>query len=60
MASGYGVSANPTKQHHVLDKDKVVKVAVKNDNDYIAGPNLSLQRKENGKWKTLDGNSPNH
>lgn len=59
MASGYGVSANPTKQHHVLGKDKVVKVAVKNDNDYIAGPSLSVQRKENGKWKTLDGDSPN-
>ncbi|MGG1362671.1 structural protein [Bacillus velezensis] len=59
MASLRGVSANPTKQNHILGEDKVVKVAVKNDNDYIAGPNLFLQRKENGKWKDLDANSPN-
>ncbi|NTU28479.1 structural protein [Bacillus tequilensis] len=59
MASLRGVSANPTKQNHILGEDKVVKVAVKNDNDYIAVPNLFLQRKENGKWKDLDANSPN-
>ncbi|WP_342494010.1 structural protein [Bacillus sp. FSL R5-0447] len=59
MASLRGVSANPTKQNHILGEDKVVRVAVKNDNDYIAGPNLFLQRKENGKWKDLDTNSPN-
>ncbi|MEC1940132.1 structural protein [Bacillus velezensis] len=59
MVSLRGVSANPTKQNHILGEDKVVKVAVKNDNDYIAGPNLFLQRKENGKWKDLDANSPN-
>ncbi|RXK26462.1 structural protein [Bacillus velezensis] len=59
MASLRGVSANPTKQNHILGEDKVVRVAVKNDNDYIAGPNLFLQRKENGKWKDLDANSPN-
>ena len=38
MASLRGVSANPTKQNHILGEDKVVKVAVKNDNDYIADP----------------------
>ncbi|HBO5951442.1 TPA: structural protein [Pseudomonas aeruginosa] len=59
MASLRGVSANPTKQNHILGEDKVVRVAVKNDNDYIAGPNLFLQRKENGKWKDLEANSPN-
>ncbi|MED4460421.1 Uncharacterised protein [Bacillus subtilis] len=59
MASLKGVSANPTKQNHILGEDKIVKVAVKNDNDYMAGPNLILQRKESGKWKTLDANSPN-
>ncbi|MED3508020.1 hypothetical protein [Bacillus velezensis] len=40
MASLRGVSANPTKQNHILGEEKVVRVAVKNDNDYIAGPNL--------------------
>lgn len=59
MASLKGVSANTTKQNHYLGTDKVIKVAVKNDNDYIAGPNLFLQRKEDGKWKTLAANSPN-
>ncbi|MFK8884503.1 MULTISPECIES: hypothetical protein [Bacillus amyloliquefaciens group] len=50
MASLRGVSANPTKQNHILGEDKV---------NYIAGPNLFLQRKENVKWKDLDANSPN-
>ncbi|MCY8867389.1 structural protein [Bacillus spizizenii] len=59
MASGFGVSANPTKQNHYLGTDKVVKVAVKNDNDYMAGPNLILQQKKDGKWRTLEINSPN-
>ncbi|MBG9768858.1 hypothetical protein [Bacillus vallismortis] len=59
MASLKGVSANPTKQNHILGEDKIVRVAVKNDNDYIAGPNLIPQRKESGKWRTLNSNSPN-
>ncbi|MEC0709623.1 structural protein [Bacillus haynesii] len=59
MASGYGVSANPTKQNHYLGTDKVVKVAVKNDNSYIAGPNLILQKKVDGSWKSTGYNSPN-
>ncbi|WP_113387289.1 structural protein [Bacillus pumilus] len=59
MASLKGVSANPTKASHILGEDKVVRVAVKNDNDYIAGPNLIPQRKVNGKWETIKTNSPN-
>lgn len=59
VASLKGVSANPTKANHFIGLDKVVGVAVKNDNDYIAGPNLIPQRKEGGKWVTLKTNSPN-
>lgn len=59
MASLKGVSANPTKANHFLGKDKVVRIAVKNDNDYIAGPNLIPQRKVNGKWEKIKTNSPN-
>lgn len=59
MASLKGVSANPTKANHILGKDKVVRVAVKNDNGYIAGPNLIPQRKVAGKWVTIKTNSPN-
>lgn len=44
---------------HILGKDMVVRVAVKNDNDYIAGPSLIPQRKEGGKRVTLKTNSPN-
>ncbi|WP_234717150.1 MULTISPECIES: hypothetical protein [Bacillus] len=38
---------------HILGKDMVVRVAVKNDNDYIAEPSLIPQRKEGGKKVTL-------
>ncbi len=41
---------------HILGKDMVVRVAVKNDNDYIAEPSLIPQRKEvkeGGKRVTL-------
>ncbi|MCP1148619.1 MULTISPECIES: hypothetical protein [Bacillus] len=59
MASKFGVSANPKKANHILGKDKVVRIAVKNDNDYIAEPNLIPQRKVYGKWETIKTNSPN-
>ncbi|WP_337903231.1 structural protein [Bacillus altitudinis] len=56
-ASLKGVSANPIKANHILGKDKVVRIAVKND--YIAGPNLIPQRKVNGKWETIKTITPN-
>ncbi|UDF15261.1 structural protein [Bacillus pumilus] len=59
MASGFGVSANPTKANHILGKDKVVRIAVQNHNDFSAGPNLIPQRKIKGKWETIKTNSPN-
>ncbi|MCM3425554.1 structural protein [Bacillus paralicheniformis] len=60
MASLKGVSANPTKANYSLSTDKEVVVAVKNDNDYIAGPNLFPQRRTaDGKWVDLGINSPN-
>lgn len=59
MASLKGVSANPTKAQHSLKEDKYVTVAVKNDNNYIAGPNLIPQRLVSGMWVSLDIDSPN-
>ncbi|WP_338712100.1 structural protein [Bacillus pumilus] len=59
MASGFGVSANPTKANHKIGEDKVVRIAVQNHNDFSAGPNLIPQRKVKGKWETIKTNSPN-
>lgn len=59
MASGYGVSANPVKSNFVKGVDASVKVAVKNDNSYIAGPYLRLERLVNGKWVDQGYDSPN-
>ncbi|WP_231506817.1 structural protein [Bacillus safensis] len=59
MASGFGVSANPTKANHKIGEDKFVRIAVQNHNDFSAGPNLIPQRKVNGKWETIKTNSPN-
>lgn len=58
-ASGWGVSANTTKQNYSYSTDKEVVVAVKNDNSYSAGANLQGQQYVNGKWVNLDWNSPN-
>ncbi|CAA66587.1 unnamed protein product [Bacillus phage SPP1] len=59
MASGYGVSANPVKSNFTKGVDASVKVAVKNDNSYIAGPYLRLERLVNGKWVDQGYDSPN-
>lgn len=59
MASGYGVSANPVKSNFFKGVDASVKVAVKNDNGYMSGPNLFLERLVSGKWVDQDLNSPN-
>ncbi|QFR56309.1 hypothetical protein PPK16_gp06 [Bacillus phage 049ML001] len=59
MASGYGVSANPVKSNFTKGVDASVKVAVKNDNSYTAGPYLRLERLVNGKWVDQGYDSPN-
>ncbi|QFR56225.1 hypothetical protein PPK15_gp12 [Bacillus phage 000TH010] len=59
MASGYGVSANPVKSNFTKGVDASVKVAVKNDNSYIAGPYLRLERLVSGKWFDQGYGSPN-
>jgi hypothetical protein len=58
-SSGWGVSANTTKQNYSYSTDTEVVVAVKNDNSYPAGANLTAQQYVNGKWVDLDWNSPN-
>lgn len=58
MASGFGVSANPTKANHKIGEDKVVRIAVQNHNDFSAGSNLIPQRRVNGKWETIKNKFP--
>lgn len=59
MASLKGVSVNPVKRNFVKGVDASVKVAVKNDNSYIAGPYLRLERLVKGKWVDQGYDSPN-
>lgn len=59
MASGFGFSANTTKQNFYKGQDTEVVVALKNDNSYPTGGNLTPQRYYNGAWHSLDYDSPN-
>ncbi|AYD80972.1 hypothetical protein PPK13_gp70 [Bacillus phage Ray17] len=59
MASKYGISVNTVKNNFSKKDDAVVKVGVKNDNDFICGPHLCLEKLVNGKFKDMEMDSPN-
>ena len=48
-----GVSVNTTKVNHSV-KDKAVRIAVKNDNNYTVGVELQPEKLVKGEWVELD------
>jgi hypothetical protein len=49
-----GISANTTKVNHSIKLDKVVSLAIKNNNAIEQGVLYQPQKLVNGKWKDLD------